>query len=109
MGSIKNFKLYENKSNLSDFDQRRLNLIEKNKDTFVSQFKEMPKSKVQNFMDHYKVLMYIQEEPDLMASILLPLLNNSEFTEWISTNIESFPDTFKESIGIASDLKNLGF
>jgi hypothetical protein len=107
---LKKFKIYEGKSNLTDSDQRRLDLIEKNRDTFISQFKEMSnKGKAQNFIDHYNILMYIQEEPDLMASILLPLLGNKEFTEWISTNAESFPDTFKESIGVASDLKNLGF
>jgi len=110
MKSFRSFNLNENQSSLSEKDRNRLDRIEKNSETFVSQFKELAnKGKADKFLDHYNVLMYIQEEPDLMASILLPLLDNKEFTEWISANVESFPDTFKESMGVASDLKNLGF
>jgi hypothetical protein len=53
--------------------------------------------------------MYIQQEPDLMASILLPLLKNDKFNEWISSISDDLPDTFKDSLGVASDLKRLGF
>jgi len=107
---LKKFKIYEGKSNLTDSDQRRLDLIEKNRDTFISQFKEMSnKGKVQNFIDHYNVLMYIQEEPDLMAAILLPLLKERNFNEWLGSVSEDLPDSFKDSMGIASDLKRLGF
>lgn len=110
MRRLKKFKIYEGKSNLTDSDQRRLDVIEKNKDTFISQFKEMSnKGKIQNFMDHYNVLTYIQEEPDLMASILLPLLKDDKFNEWLGSVSDNLPDSFKDSMGIASDLKRLGF
>lgn len=110
MKSFRSFTLNENNSSLNDRDRSRLDRIKKNAETFASQFKELAsQGKANKFLEHYNVLMYIQEEPDLMASILLPLLGNNEFTEWISANVESFPDTFKESIGVASDLKNLGF
>jgi len=110
MRKLKKFKIYEGESNLSDLDQKRLDLIEKNKDTFISQFIEMSgKGKAQKFLDHYNVLMYIQEEPALMASILLPLLKYDEFNEWLGSISEDLPDSFKDSMGIASDLKRLGF
>lgn len=110
MRNLRKFKLYESNSSLSDNDQERLDLIEKNKETFVSQFEELAgKGNMDRFMDHYNVLMYIQEEPDLMASILLPLLKNEKFNEWVSSVGDDLPDSFKDSLGIASDLKRLGF
>ena len=110
MRKLRKFKLYESNSSLSDFDQERLDLIEKNKETFISQFEELAsKGKEDKFMDHYNVLMYIQEEPDLMASILLPLLKNDKFNKWVSSVSEDLPDSFKDSLGVALDLKKLGF
>lgn len=110
MRKLRKFKLYESNSSLSDSDQERLELIEKNKETFVSQFEELAgKGNMDRFLDHYNVLMYIQEEPDLMASILLPLLKNEKFNEWVSSINDELPDSFKDSLGVASDLKRLGF
>jgi hypothetical protein len=110
MRKLRKFKLYESNSMLSDSNQERLDLIEKNKETFVSQFEELAtKGKADKFMDHYNVLMYIQQEPDLMASILLPLLKNDSFNQWISSVSDELPDSFKDSLGVASDLKRLGF
>lgn len=110
MRKLRKFRLYESDSSLSDFDQERLDLIEKNKKTFASQFEELAgKGKLDRFMDHYNVLMYIQQEPDLMASILLPLLKNDNFNQWVSSVSDELPDSFKDSLGIASDLKRLGF
>jgi len=110
MKNVKNFRMYESTSSMSHNQRERLSRIEKNKSSFVFQFKIMAKKgKAQEFADHYDIIMYIQEEPNLMASILLPLIKDSKFTEWIGGIKDELPDSFKDSIGIASDLKNLGF
>jgi hypothetical protein len=62
-------------------------------------------------MEHYNVVEYIMKEPDLMASILTKLLNSSAFNEWLGNadKENEFSESFRDSMGIASDLKRLGF
>ena len=112
MKNVKNFSLFEKVSNLSDDDKQRLERIEKNSDNWIKEFENFAsKGKADRFMDHYNVVEYIMEEPDAMASVLTKLLNSSAFNEWLADadKENEFPESFRDSMGIASDLKRLGF
>lgn len=62
------------------------------------------------FIEHFMVLEFIQNNPKEMSSLIAPALkDNDMLRKWISKNSNDFPDDFKESVGIYSDLKDLGF
>lgn len=110
MKNVKRFSMFEKQSNLSDKERERLERWEKNADSWIKQFKEFAgKNKGIDFLEHWDTLNYIKEEPDLMASILVKLLDEPVFNEWISDVMDELPESFKDSMGIASDLKRLGF
>jgi len=112
MKNVKSFSLFENVSNLSDDIRQRLERIEKNSESWTKEFEKFAsKGKANKFMEHYNVVEYIMKEPDLMASILTKLLNSSAFNEWLGNadKENEFSESFRDSMGIASDLKRLGF
>jgi hypothetical protein len=45
-----------------------------------------------------------------MAALLLKSVKDDErLRDWIGKNSDEFPESFKKSVGLYSDLKNLGF
>ncbi len=110
MKNVKKFSMFEKQSNLTEKEKERLDRIESNAENWRKQFgKYAEKNKSDDFLEHYDVLRYIKEEPDLMASILVKLLDVPQFNEWIAEVMDELPESFKDSMGIASDLKRLGF
>lgn len=110
MKNIRKFSMFESQSNLTTKEKERLERLERNADIWRNDFEKYAKAnKVKEFFYYWDILKYIQEDPDLMASILIKLLDVKEFNEWVSNSMDDFPASFKDSMGLASDLKTLGF
>jgi hypothetical protein len=105
MKNVKKFSMFEKQSNLSDKERERLERLERNAESWRNQFRKYAdQKKGMKFLEHWDILDYIKEEPDLMASILVKLLDVPEFNEWMSVVMDEIPETFKDSMGIASEI-----
>jgi hypothetical protein len=109
---ISSYPLIESNGDLSPRQERLLDLIMKNTDNWIKAMKsDLDKSseRGERFMDHYSVIDLINKKPNEMASVFYKAIDHEGTANWISSNLEEFPDSFKDSIGVSSDMKKLGF
>lgn len=110
MENIRRYKLFESLNKMSDSDRDIFERISKHNDSWIKSFKKsISNGKIERFADHFRIESLIMGLPDEMAAILLPLLEDVKFREWLKSVESDLPDSFKESFGLASDMKNLGF
>lgn len=110
MENIRGYKLFESLNKMSDLDRDLFDRVSNHQDTWIKSFKKsIDNGKIERFADHFRIEELIMNLPDEMAAILLPLLEDVKFREWLKSIESNLPDSFKESFGLASDMKNLGF
>ena len=108
---MKHVFLFESLNDLGKKDMALLDRILSHDERFVKMIEEIKSDKeFERFVNHFKFLEFIQAEPDKMAALLLkPVKDNERLRDWIGKNSDEFPESFKKSVGLYSDLKNLGF
>lgn len=109
---MKHIFLFESFNKLNDKDKALLKRINDHKESWRNILLEFEsnKNKFKRFMEHFNVLELIKFEPNDLASLLAPIIKDSKnLRNWISENSDQLPESFKESVGVYSDLKNLGF
>jgi len=113
MENIKRYKIFEALNKMSDDERDLFDRISNNNETWIKSLKkyldEKNLSKLERFMKHFKVVELIKSVPNEMASYLLPLIEDANFRGWLKSVESELPDEFRESFGLASDMKNLGF
>lgn len=113
MKYVSAYPLRESNDNLSQREERILDLITRNKENWIKEMKRILSTSsdkdAEKFMDHYSVISLINKKPNEMASILHNTIGHEETAKWISSHLEEFPDSFRNSLGLSSDMKTLGF
>lgn len=109
---MKHIFLFESYNKLNDKEKALLKRINAHKESWVKILLEFEGNKngFERFIEHFNVLEFVKYEPNDMASLLAPIIKDSKnLRNWISENSDQLPESFKESVGVYSDLKNLGF
>lgn len=108
---MKHVYLFESVNDLDKKDLALLDRILNHGERFAKMLDEIKTDKeFERFVNHFQFTRFIEAEPAKMASLLLKSVKDNErLRNWVSQNAEEFPDDFKKSVGLYSDLKNLGF
>ena len=108
---MKHVYLFESINDLDKKDLALLDRILNHGERFTKMLDEIKSDKeFERFVDHFQFMRFIVAEPVKMASLLLKSVKDNErLRNWVSQNTDEFPDDFKKSVGLYSDLKNLGF
>ena len=112
MKYVSEYPLRESEDSLSQREERILDLITRNKENWIKEMKRMVSKSdkdAEKFMDHYSVISLINKKPNEMASIFHNTIGHEKTAKWISSHLEEFPDSFRDSLGLSSDMKTLGF
>ena len=108
---MKHVYLFESVDQLGKKDLALLDRILNHSENFLKFLKDTKnEDDLSRFAKHFKIEKFIKAEPDKMAGLLVKAVeSDKKFQKWISHNSENFPESFKKSVGLYSDLKNLGF
>jgi hypothetical protein len=108
---VKHVYLFESLNELDKKDLALLDRILNHGERFLKMLDEIKSDKeFERFVNHFQFLKFIEAEPDKMAALLLKSVKNNErLRNWVGQNSDEFPEGFKKSVGLYSDLKNLGF
>jgi len=111
---VKHLSIFESYEPLDKKDLDLLKRILDNSESWrkiLKEVSEKPNSdKFDRLIQHFRVLKFIQNKPKEMSSLIAPVLkDNPMLMKWISANADNLPADFRESVGLYSDLKNLGF
>lgn len=114
MENIREYSIFES-MDLTSYEGRLFDRMEKNKGTWALHFKDVLEKRHSNpgkfdkFVEHYKILYFINKFPDTMTKVLLPLIKVDSFTTWVAEVNKDLPEEFQNGIGVSVDMKKLGF
>lgn len=110
MKHISKYELFESSNDLTEREERLFDLIGRNSDNWLKEMERFAsKGKIEEFMEHYHIMGLIEKRSNQMASILSKAVKHDFFQDWVKSVEDQLPEDFKESVGVASDLKKLGF
>lgn len=110
MKHVNPYPVWESEEKSDSRLDRLFDLIEKHTSNWLKEMQRYDsKGKLRDFMEHYSIKEMIQKNPDQMASILYKAMDIKGFADWIDSVKDDLPESFKDSVGVASDMKKLGF